>query len=72
MPPPIARYADDVPGHPGERYQTAKGLMTDLRKLNLDMASGSAISAVAAFGAEQPKGIASWMKQWRFWNKDNT
>jgi len=83
-PPPIARYADDVPGllqhtirkmlakDPGERYQTAKGLMTDLRKLNLDTAAGSAVSAVAAFEAEQPKGIAGWMKQWRFWNKDST
>ncbi len=83
-PPPIARYADDVPDllqhtirkmlakDPGERYQTAKGLMTDLRQLNLDTAAGSAANAVAAFGAEQPKGIASWMKQWRFWNKDTT
>ena len=83
-PPPIARYADDVPDHlqhtirkmlakdPGERYQTAKGLMTDLRQLNLDTAAGSAVSPAAAFGAEQPKGIASWMKQWRFWNKDST
>ena len=83
-PPPIARYVNDVPDllqdtirkmlakDPGERYQTAKGLMTDLRQLNLDTAAGSALSAVAAFGAEQPKGIASWLKQWRFWNKDNT
>ncbi len=83
-PPPIARYVNDVPDllqdtirkmlakDPGERYQTAKGLMTDLRKLNLDTAAGSAVSAVAAFEAEQPKGIAGWMKQWRFWNKDNT
>ncbi len=84
-PPPIARYADDVPDllqhtlremlakDPDGRYQTAKGLMADLRQLNVDMASTESVISVAAdSGTEKPKGIGSWMKQWRFWNKDNT
>ena len=79
-PPPITRYADDVPDllqhtvrkmlakDPDGRYQTARGLMTDLRRLNLDTAAGSAVSAASDLGSEKPKGIGNWMKQWRFWN----
>ncbi|MCH8319638.1 MAG: serine/threonine protein kinase [Acidobacteria bacterium] len=80
-PPPIARYADDVPDllqhtirkmlakDPGERYQTAKALMIDLRRLNLDTLTESAATVASDLGSEEPKGIGNWMKQWRFWNR---
>ncbi len=83
-PPPIARYADDVPDllqdtirkmlakDPGERYQTAKGLRIDLRRLNLDTMSESAATVASDLGPEKPKAIGNWMKQWRFWNKNST
>ncbi len=58
---------------PDGRYQTAKGLMADLRQLNVDLASTESVISVAAdSGTEKPKGIGNWMKQWRFWNKDST
>ena len=78
-PPPIARYVNDVSEllqdtirkmlakDPGERYQTVKGLIIDLRRLNLDTATGSAVSAASHVESEKPKGIGNWMKQWRFW-----
>ena len=78
-PPPIARYVHDVSEllqdtirkmlakDPGERYQTVKGLIIDLRRLNLDTATGSAVSAASDLESERPKGIGNWMKQWRFW-----
>jgi len=78
-PPPIARYVHDVSEllqdtirkmlakDPGERYQTVKGLIIDLRRLNLDTATGSAVSAASDLESEKPKGIGNWMKQWRFW-----
>ncbi len=78
-PPPIARYVNDVSEllqdtirkmlakDPGERYQTVKGLIIDLRRLNLDTATGSAVSAASDLESEKPKGIGNWMKQWRFW-----
>ncbi len=80
-PPPMARYADDVPDllqhtirkmlakDPGERYQTAKALMIDLRRLNLDTMTESAATVASDLGSEEPKGIGNWMKQWRFWNR---
>ena len=83
-PPPIARYADDVPDllqhtirkmlakDPGERYQTSKGLMIDLRRLNLDTMTESAATVASDLVSEKSKGIGNWMKQWRFWNKDST
>lgn len=73
-PPPMARYADDVPDllqhtirkmlakDPDGRYQTAKGLMADLRQLNLDTAAGSAVSAAAAFGTGEPRRSRGWAK----------
>ncbi len=79
-PPPIARYVNDVPDllqhtirkmlakDPGERYQTAKALMIDLRRLNLDTLTESAATVASDLGSEEPKGIGNWMKQWRFWN----
>jgi serine/threonine protein kinase len=79
-PPPITRYADDAPDllqhtvrmmlakDPGERYQTAKGLMIDLRRLNLDTMTESAATVASDLVSEKPKGIGNWMKQWRFWN----
>ncbi len=78
-PPPIARYVNDVSEllqdtlrkmlakDPGERYQTVKGLIIDLRRLNLDTATGSAVSAASDLESEKSKGIGNWMKQWRFW-----
>ena len=78
-PPPIARYVHDVSEllqdtirkmlakDPGDRYQTVKGLIIDLRRLNLDTATGSAVSAASDLESERPKGIGNWMKQWRFW-----
>ncbi len=78
-PPPIARYVHDVSEllqdtirkmlakDPGERYQTVKGLIIDLRRLNLDTATGSAVSAASDLESEKSKGIGNWMKQWRFW-----
>ena len=78
-PPPIARYVHDVSEllqdtirkmlakDPGERYQTVKGLIIDLRRVNLDTPTGSAVSAASDLESEKPKGIGNWMKQWRFW-----
>ncbi len=78
-PPPIARYVHDVSEllqdtirkmlakDPEERYQTVKGLIIDLRRLNLDTATGSAVSAASDLESEKSKGIGNWMKQWRFW-----
>ena len=83
-PPPIARYADDVPDllqHTirkmlakdlDGRYQTAKDLMIDLRRLNLDKRTETAATVASDLGSEKPKRIGNWMKQWRFWNKDST
>ena len=80
-PPPIARYADDVPDllqhtlwkmlakDPDGRHQTAKALMIDLRRLGLDTMTESAATVASDLGFEKPKGIGSWMKHWRFWNR---
>ena len=74
-PPPITRYADNVPERlqhtirkmlakdRNGRYQTAQALMADLRQLKLDAAStDAAITATTGFGTGQSKSSRRWTK----------